>query len=445
MYPKLYNSSGQLLAVLDNIIKETASIKRVVNGEFTFTFEAYEKELKSEYFDQTNNVVVDGQTFDIKYIEETHKREHKYSIQCEHVNYRLTDGNNNLYTTYANTGTPAQILADILSGTEFSVGVIEFTDAITISANAEITKKALIYQLAGVLGGELEYTNGGFTINILANIGKNNGFQARFGKNLDGITKIIDARGGLKTYYEVDIIELKNSNEYIEKDLSSLEVMDVGDTVQLIDKVIGLDVQNRIVSRQYNPIFAINTKVEIANTIELITDKINQIDTSSVKQNKLYNNVSISRDYGFRAERSDKLARATLGGGQISLDSGDGAGNYTPAVYFDVVTHKYKFIGDIVMEGGSISWDTVEKPNVSWDSVTDKPDIGDVALGRINSTYMDANGIWTPKVYATNISALLGKITVAQIEQLEVGTNVTMGPNASISWSQVSSRPNISF
>jgi hypothetical protein len=157
----------------------------------------------------------------------------------------------------------------------------------------------------------------------------------------------------------------------------------------------------------------------------------------------LYNNVSISRDYGFRAERSDKLAIATLGGGQISLDSGDGAGNYTPAVYFDVVTHKYKFIGDIVMEGGSISWDTVEKPNVSWDSVTDKPDIGDVALGRINSTYMDANGIWTPKVYATNISALLGKITVAQIEQLEVGTNVTMGPNASISWSQVSSRPYI--
>ena len=73
MYPKLYNSSGQVLAVLDNIIKETASIKRVVNGEFTFAFEAYEKELKSEYFNPDNNIIVDDQTFDIKYIEQEHE------------------------------------------------------------------------------------------------------------------------------------------------------------------------------------------------------------------------------------------------------------------------------------------------------------------------------------------------------------------------------------
>jgi hypothetical protein len=55
MYPRLYDHNRKLLAVLDNIIKETASIKRVVNGEFTFTFEAYEEELKSEYFDTNNN------------------------------------------------------------------------------------------------------------------------------------------------------------------------------------------------------------------------------------------------------------------------------------------------------------------------------------------------------------------------------------------------------
>lgn len=305
LYPKLYNNSGQLLAVLDNIIKESASVKRVVNGEFTFNFSAYEKELKSEYFAPENVIVIDGQTFDIKYIEQEHEVDVQYAIQCEHVNYRMEDGSQNLFPSYTYTGTPAQILANILSGTDFSVGTVEFTNAITITVNAEITRKSLIYELANAVGGEVDYTNLGYTINILASIGRNNGFEARFGKNLKGIRKIIDNRGGLKTYYSVDIIMLKNSNEYIEKELRDLEIIDVGDTIQLIDPVIGLDVQNRILSREYNPIFEVNTKVEIANNIELITTKIKQIETSTVHKGKIYNGVHISAEDGFVAERSD--------------------------------------------------------------------------------------------------------------------------------------------
>jgi len=327
LYPKLYNSNGQVLAVLDNIIKETASIKRVVNGEFTFAFEAYEKELKSEYFDPANVLVVDGQTFDIKYIEQEHETDVKYSIQCEHVNYRMEDGEENLFPSYTYTGTPTQILSNILAGTEFSVGTVEFTDPITITVNTEITRKSLIYELANTLGGEVDYTNLGFTINILTSIGKNNGFQARFGKNLKGIRKIIDNRGGLKTYYSVDIIMLKNSNEYIEKELRDLEIIDVGDTIQLIDPVIGLDIQNRVLSREYNPIFEVNTKLEIANNIELITTKIKQIETSSVHKNKIYNGVHISAEDGFVAERSDKKAKTIMNateGISIYSDLGDG-------------------------------------------------------------------------------------------------------------------------
>lgn len=329
MYPKLYNSNGQLLAVLDNIIKESASIKRVVNGEFTFNFSAYEKELKSEYFAPENVIVIDGQTFDIKYIEQEHEVDVQYAIQCEHVNYRMEDGSQNLFPSYTYTGTPAQILANILSGTEFSVGTVEFTDAITITVNAEITRKSLIYELANAVGGEVDYTNLGYTINILASIGRNNGFEARFGKNLKGIRKIIDNRGGLKTYYSVDIIMLKNSNEYIAKELRDLEVIDVGDTIQLKDYVIGLDVQNRILSREYNPIFEVNTSLEIANNIELITTKINQIETSTVHKGKIYNGVRISAEDGFVSERSDGKVRTVNNateGISVSSDKDDGNG-----------------------------------------------------------------------------------------------------------------------
>lgn len=77
---------------------------------------------------------------------------------------------------------------------------------------------------------------------------------------------------------------------------------------------------------------------------------------------------------------------------------------------------------------------------ISWDNVTgNKPTqyTDELALEAINSTYIDANGVWTPNVYATNISALKGKIKTAQIEDLIVGGNVAMGPDATISWGQV--------
>ena len=351
MYPKLFSSDGTQLAILDNIIKDSANVKRVVNGEYTFSFDAVEKELKSEYFNPDNNLVVSGQTFDIKYTEQKHDIGVIYSIECEHVNYRLMDGEENVYPSYAFTGTPSQILTNILTGTEFNVGAVDYTGVITISVNEEITRKSLIYQLANLLGGEIEYTGLGFTINLLNSIGHNNGFEIRFGKNLKGITKTVDTRGGLKTYYKADIVELKNSNEYIAKGLQGLEVIEVGDTIKVIDEVMGIEVVNRILSINYNPIFAMNTSVEIANTIELITDKINQIETQSIQRDKLYNNVSISTDYGFRAERSDKKARATMGGGTISMDVGDGVGNYTQAMFFDALKEKFVFVGDIDASG----------------------------------------------------------------------------------------------
>ena len=354
MDPKLYNHQGQILAILDNIIEDSAKIKRVVNGEFTFTFKAFEKELKSEFFEGDTYVVVDGQAFDIAYIEQSHGNSIEYTLECEHVNYRLNDGEVNIVPSFAFTGTPTQILTAILADTEFTVGIVDFTTAMTVTVNNETSKKALVYELANLLGGEVDYRNNGFTIDILNTIGQNRGFQAHFGKNLQGISKVIDKRGTLKTSYRIDLIDLKHSSQYIRADLQDLESVGVGDTITIFDSVINLNVQNRVVSIEYNPIFSINITLEISNQLELITDKIQQIETNSVnavQQNKLYNHASISVDYGFRSEREDKLARATMGASGLSLDTGDGLGVYTPAMYFDVLKEKYVFRGDIDASG----------------------------------------------------------------------------------------------
>ena len=348
MFPQLYDKNKNLLAVLDNIIQDSARIRRVINGEFIFEFDAFEKELKSEYFHEENMIVIDGQTFDIVYIEQKHEDNNiAYQIKCEHVNYRLIDGEENYYTAYTFIGTPSQILANILQGTPFTVGQIDYNQIITITAK-EITKKELIYELANLLGGEIEYTNLGWTINILNTIGQDNGFQARFGKNLKGVTKIIDKRGKIKTSYQIDLVELKNSNQYKELGLADLEVIGLGDTITVIDEVIGLNIQNRVKSIEYNPIFAINTQLEIANTIDLLTDKISQIETNitqietditqvskdvdelgetAVRQDRVYNGVYINSDEGFVATRSDNKAKAVFNATDgISLYSNTGNG-----------------------------------------------------------------------------------------------------------------------
>lgn len=94
--------------------------------------------------------------------------------------------------------------------------------------------------------------------------------------------------------------------------------------------------------------------------------------------------------------------------------------------------------GNIVLgPESSINWGNIYgvpsmwPGDLSWDKI----------LEAIETTYIDANGVWTPNVYAQNISTLYAKIKAAQIEDLEVGRNVIMGPGAAITWSQVTDPP----
>lgn len=443
---RLYNNQKQKIAEIEAI---EATVKRVINGEFSFSFSAPEAELKSEYFLPGNLLLAEGQFFEIRRVEQEHNsRGILYVMACEHVNYRLLDWK---HQTYTKVGTPAEILADILDGTGFQAGIVDFTQPITITSGKEITKKDLIYQLANLLGGEIEYTNQGYTINILNEIGKNQGFQARIGKNLLGIKKTMDNRNGLLTVYEIDLLELKNCQEYREKELGDLEKIEIGDTIRIIDEMLNLDIENRVVSIERNPVAGSVIKVEIANQIELITDKINQIATESIKQGKLYNNVSISENYGFRAERSDKRARTTMAANTMAMEVGDGTGNYTKAMYFDVLTGKYKFIGDIhasgniiggtinigngtfkVDAGGHVTANSIKIGGGS--GIRNLADAGELATkNRINGTYIDNDSISTPhlktnavtadKISVSNLSAIsanIGKITAGEINGINI-------------------------
>jgi DNA-binding Xre family transcriptional regulator len=70
----------------------------------------------------------------------------------------------------------------------------------------------------------------------------------------------------------------------------------------------------------------------------------------------------------------------------------------------------------------------------------DLQDLNGVSMLTTNKLQIDGDKI--DKIKVEQIDATTAKIGTAMIEQLVVGTNVTMGENAIISWSNVSGRPN---
>jgi hypothetical protein len=338
----LFNkSTNEKIAYLDDlIIEDTIQITRKINGEFTLSFEIMEDDLKTIYLDSEGYILCNGYYFDIKYIEKEHSDTLTYRIECEHVSYRLIESEVEYYTY---DGTPSQILANILSGTEFSTGEIESTDIITFAVYEETNKLGLVQKLANLLELEIDYNN--FSISLKNTIGINTGFAAVFGKNLKGIRKIIDRRSNI-TYYHIDLVELKNHTDYVE--FKDLENVGVGDTIRIIDKAMNIDVINKVVKRSYNPIKSINSKLEIANSIELLTDKVTKIQRDTLAKGKTYHGIKISPDTGFESIRRDKMARGIFNSDTLAFQKGDGTGeNWTNAVYFDVDQGEYVFNGKL--------------------------------------------------------------------------------------------------
>lgn len=332
-------STNRKLALLDDILLEdSVSITRQINGECTLQFEALEADLKSEYFQSEAYVEVNGLYFDIAYVEQLHADTLTYRIECEHVTYRLLA---TAIPYYTYDGTPTEILTDLLSGTEFQLGQVDFTEVLTFAVYEEQSKLGLVKLLSNTLGAEISYN--GLTIDLKATVGVDRGFQIRFGKNLTGIKKIIDRRSGL-THYAVDLIELKNHPAFI--DVAALEVVEEGDTIRIVDDLMGLDILNKVVKRTYNPLKAINTALEIANRIELLTDTVTKIQRDTLAKGKLYHGIRISPDNGFESIRSDNLARGIFNSDTFALQSGDGTGgNWTNRLYFDTISGKYIFDG----------------------------------------------------------------------------------------------------
>ncbi|WP_169083274.1 hypothetical protein [Paenibacillus sp. PL91] len=125
---------------------------------------------------------------------------------------------------------------------------------------------------------------------------------------------------------------------------------------------------------------------------------------------------------GLVITRSDNKTKATFNAtdGLRFQTSSDNGSTWHDSLYYNVNTKNMTFDGDMNIRGSL-------KLNGSEVLTADK--------AKIQGDYID-------KIKIGQLDVSEGRITTAMIETLEVGRNVIMSPNASITWEQVVNQPN---
>ena len=261
-------SGATLIQSIKKVI--SSNLRETLDGEFTLSFSVM---ARSALALKTKQIAkLDNQYFEIVQIGKSIQGSlPTCSVLCEHVSYLLNHEMYNI-TEFDFTGDPATGLSQLLAGTPFSAGVVDFTESITMKINQKVSRRAALMQYIAILGGEIEYD--GYNINIRSHRGSTDYIAVMGSKNVTNVAVSHDSR--------------ENASSY---DISFFKLMDlaVGDNVHIIFYPLGINVKTRIISLEYNPFYRYNIRVEVGRYRPSISDTFYRIESS-------LNNVGSSVD-----------------------------------------------------------------------------------------------------------------------------------------------------
>ena len=313
---------NKMIRILDSDLKLRAILRKVtssvrteaINDENTLNFTTFVSLKTNQYLTEDSVIELDGDYFDIARMEKDQKENGSCMVQAEteHISYRLNDPEYNM-STFASTGTPTAVLTDILAGTPFTVGTVEFTAPVTYSASEAKSRRALLMEFADYIGAELDFDK--FVISLVAHRGNAAPVILSPNKNIKVVSQILDKRN-------TD----SSGNPLISYTCTPIGGnLHLGDEVLLIQKKLDIQEQLRIVCIVTDPYDKSKVSVEIANRIETLEDAIYEIQTTTLVKGKAYNSCSISAENGFMSVRGDGLAKSVVNATEgFSLYSGEG-------------------------------------------------------------------------------------------------------------------------
>jgi len=239
----------------------SSNLRETLEGEFTLSFTVM---AKSALALKTKQIAkLDNQYFELVQISKSIQGSLPVcSVLCEHVSYLLNHEMYNI-TEFDFTGDPATGLSQLLAGTPFSAGIVDFTESVTMKINQKVSRRAALMQYISILGGEIQYD--GYSITIRSHRGSNDYIPVMGSKNVTNVAVSHDSR--------------ENASSY---DISFFKLMDlaVGDNVHIIFYPLGINVKTRIISLEYNPFYRFNIRVEVGRYRPSISDTFYRIENS---------------------------------------------------------------------------------------------------------------------------------------------------------------------
>lgn len=279
----------------------SSNIRETLEGEFTLSFTVM---AKSALALKTKQIAkLDNQYFELVQISKSIQGSLPVcSVLCEHVSYLLNHEMYNI-TEFDFTGDPATGLSQLLAGTPFSAGIVDFTESVTMKINQKVSRRAALMQFIAILGGEIQYD--GYSINIRSHRGSNDYIPVMGSKNVTNVAVSHDSR--------------ENASSY---DISFFKLMDlaVGDNVHIFFNPLGINVKTRIISLEYNPFYRFNIRVEVgkfrpsvSNTfykieynLSDVSNRVDSLEQITAKYTAEFGDIIGSGSFYFRTAYKDK-------------------------------------------------------------------------------------------------------------------------------------------
>ena len=256
----IYSAFGSLLQTVDKVL--SANLRESLEGELTFEFSTLAG--RGEYIYPGCVAEYEGDYFNIVRVAKTISSGlMTISATCEHISYVLNDDRYKI-SAFDFTGLPATGLAQLLTGTQFSAGAVEFTNSVTMKINQSVTRREALMQFVAICGGEIEYS--GHLISIRRHRGSTAVKQLMDGKKVTDVSVTFDSRSATESYE----VAFHKAADFA-----------VGDEVQIVFTPMHISTRTRIIAMEYNPFYKYSIRVEVGSYKPTINDNLYRIEKNA--------------------------------------------------------------------------------------------------------------------------------------------------------------------
>lgn len=257
---EIYNSAGVLQCSFPRVL--SASLCDKLSGERTLSFSVLASRSQSLSVGMTAKL--DGQFYTVVRVAKKITGGFPVTMaQCEHITYLLNEEQYNL-VTFVFEGTPADGMTQLLSGTPFSVGVIEATGRVecAFTDQSPLSRRSALMRFIDACGCEVEYD--GYKINLRRHRGSTVRKSLMDGENVTDLAVTIDSRENTQSY-EISLFKMAD--------------LQAGDEVNITYTPMGVNVDTRIISIEYDPFYRYTVRVEVGDYVpNLLASTATQID-----------------------------------------------------------------------------------------------------------------------------------------------------------------------